>query len=52
VTGKPVYLREAVRGTDEAARRTARKALNRLVAEAEKVRQPSSVVSLAHVIDE
>src|ERR687893_1908724 len=52
VTGKPVYLRETVRGTDEAARRTARKALNRLVAEAEKARRPSSVVSLGHVIDE
>jgi hypothetical protein len=35
VTGKPVYLRETVRGTDEAARRTARKVLNRLVAEAD-----------------
>ena len=52
VTGKPVYLRETVRGTDDAARRTARRTLNRLVAEAEKARRPSSVVSLGHVIDE
>jgi integrase len=52
VTGKPVYLRETVRGTDDAARRTARRALNRLVAEAEKTRRPSSTISLGHVIDE
>ncbi|MGH3692506.1 MAG: hypothetical protein ACRDRX_00620 [Pseudonocardiaceae bacterium] len=52
VTGKPVYLRETVRGTDEAAHRTARRTLNRLIAEAEKVRRPSSEVSLRHVIDE
>ena len=52
VTGKPVYLRETVRGTDDAARRTARRTLNRLVAQAEKTRQPSSAVSLGHVIDE
>ncbi len=52
VTSKPVYLRETVRGTDQAAHRTARRALNRLVAEAEKARQPSSVISLDQVIDE
>lgn len=52
VTGKPVYLRETVRGTDEVARRTARRALNRLIAEAEKARRPSSEVSLARVIEE
>ncbi|MGH4008927.1 MAG: site-specific integrase [Pseudonocardiaceae bacterium] len=52
VTGKPVYLRETVRGTDDAARRMARRTLNRLVAEAEKARRPSSVVSLGHVINE
>jgi len=52
VTGKPVYLRETVPGTDGAARRAARRALNRLVAEAEKARQPSSVISLGQVIDE
>ncbi|MGH3534654.1 MAG: tyrosine-type recombinase/integrase [Pseudonocardiaceae bacterium] len=52
VTGKPVYLRETVRGTDDAARRTAKRTLNRLVTEAEKARRPSSVVSLGHVIDE
>ena len=52
VTGKPVYLRETVRGTDDAARRTERRTLNRLVAEAEKARRPSSVVSLGHVLDE
>src|SRR5918912_1436805 len=52
VTGKPVYLRETVRGTDQAAHRTARRALNRLVAEAEKARQPSSAISLGQVIDE
>lgn len=33
-------------------RRTTRRTLNRLVAEAEKARRPSSVVSLGHVIDE
>ena len=52
VTGKPVYLRETVRGTDDAARRTAKRTLNRLVAEAERARRPSSVISLGHVIDE
>ncbi len=36
MTGKPIYLRETVQGTDDAARRKARRALNRLVAEAEK----------------
>lgn len=36
VIGNPVYLQETVRGTDDAARRTARRALNCLVAEAEK----------------
>lgn len=41
-----------MRGTDDAARRTARRALNRLVAQAEKARRPSSAVSLGHVIDE
>ena len=50
--GRPVYLRETVCGTDEAARRTAQRTLNRLVAEAEKARRPSSVISLGHVIDE
>lgn len=52
VTGRPLYLRETVRGTDEAARRTARRTLHRLVAEAEKARRPSSVISLGHVIEE
>jgi integrase len=52
VSGKPVYLRESVRGTDDAARRAARRALNRLIAEAEKARRPSSVISLGQVIDE
>jgi hypothetical protein len=51
VTGKPVYLRETGRGTGDAACRTARRTLNRLVAEAEKARRPSSVVSLGCVID-
>ncbi len=46
VTGRPVYLRETVCGTDDAARRTARRTLNRLIAEAEKTRRPSSGVSL------
>jgi hypothetical protein len=41
-----------VRGTDDAARHTARRALNRLVAEAEKARWPSSAESLGHAIDE
>lgn len=41
-----------MRGTDDAARRMARRTLNRLVAEAEKARRPSSVISLGHVIDE
>lgn len=52
VTGRPAYLRETVCGTDDAARRTARRTLNRLVAEAEKARRPSSVVPLGQVIDE
>jgi integrase len=52
VPGKPVYLRETVRGTDDAAHRTAKRALNRRVAEAEKERRPSSVISLSHAIDE
>jgi integrase len=52
VTGRPVYLRETVYGTDDAARRTARRTLNRLVAAAEKARRPSSAVSLSQVIDE
>jgi len=52
VTGWPVYLREMVRGTDDAARHTARRALNRLVAETEKARWPSSAESLGHAIDE
>jgi len=52
VTGRPVYLRETVPGTDDAARRKARRVLNRLVAEAEKTRQPSSAISLGQVIDE
>jgi hypothetical protein len=52
VTGKPVYLRETVRGSDDAARRTARRALNRLVTGAEKARGPSSVISLSDVINE
>jgi hypothetical protein len=43
VTGKPVYLGETGRGTGDAARRTARRTLNRLVAEAEKAHRPSSV---------
>ena len=51
-TGRPVYLRETVYGTDDAARRTARRTLNRLVAAAEKARRPSSAVSLSQVIDE
>jgi integrase len=41
-----------VYGTDDAARRTARRTLNRLVAAAEKARRPSSAVSLSQVIDE
>ncbi|MGH3972440.1 MAG: hypothetical protein ACRDS9_03825 [Pseudonocardiaceae bacterium] len=52
VTGKPVCLRETVRGIDDAAHRTVRRALNRLVADAEKARGPSSVILLGQVIDE
>lgn len=52
VTSKPVYLRETMPGTKEAARRKARRALNWLVAEAEKTCQPSSAISLGQVIDE
>lgn len=52
VTGRQAYLRETVRGTDAAAYRTAKKALNRLVAQAEKARRPSSAVSLGQVLDE
>ena len=48
MTGRTV----SVRGTDDAARRMARQTLNRLVAEADKGRRPSSVISLGHVIDE
>lgn len=52
VTDKPVYLRETVRRTDEAVRRTARRTLNpALVVEAEKVHWPSPVMSLEYVID-
>jgi integrase len=52
VTGKPVYLRETVAGADDAAHRKARRVRNRLIAEAERARGPSSTVSLGHVIDE
>lgn len=47
-TGRTV----SVRGTDDAARRVSRQTLNRLVAEADKGRRPSSVISLGHVSDE
>ena len=39
-------------GTDDAAHRTAKRALNRLVAEVDEERRPSSVISLSHAIDE
>ena len=50
VTGRQVYLTETVRGTDKAALREAKRVRNRLVAQAERQRQPSSGASLAYVI--
>jgi integrase len=52
VTGKRIYLRGTVPGTDPAARRAANKLLNQLVAEAERSGQPASAVTLNHMLDE
>ncbi|MEV6603881.1 site-specific integrase [Kutzneria sp. NPDC051319] len=52
VTGKRVYLRETVPGTDKAAEKRAEKALTRLLAQVDAQRVPETSVSLSHAIDE
>jgi integrase len=42
VTGKQVYLRETIQGTDRAAARKARGAMARLVAQVDSQRSPRS----------
>jgi integrase len=52
VTGRRTYRREKIHGTNEAAYRRATKAINRLAAEVDAQRAPSSAVSLSQTIDE
>lgn len=47
VTGKRVYLRENVKGTDEAAYKHAEKVMNRLLTKVEGQRSSTSSVTLA-----
>jgi len=52
VSGKRVYLRETIQGTDRAAERKARSAMARLVARVDGQRSPQSSAKLAHALDE
>jgi integrase len=52
VTGKRVYLRETINGTDAAAYKRARRALNKLLTQVDSQRSAPSSVSLSHALDE
>lgn len=52
VTGKRVYLRDNVKGTDKAAYKRAEKAMTRLLAQVDAQRSPTSSVSMAYAVDE
>jgi integrase len=52
VTGKRVYLRENLKGTDKAAYKRAEKVMNRLLTKVEDQRSPTSSVTLAYAVDE
>jgi integrase len=52
VTGKRVYLRETVQGTDKAAQKRADKALTKLLAQVDAQRTTQSSVSLSYAINE
>ncbi|MCE7011822.1 site-specific integrase [Kibdelosporangium philippinense] len=52
VTRRRSYLRETIQGTDSAAYKRAQRALTRLSAEIDKLRAPTSSVSLGYAIDE
>jgi integrase len=52
VTGRRVYLRETIQGTDRAAERRARSAMARLIAQVDSQRSPQSSATLAHALAE
>jgi len=52
VTGRRVYLQKTIEGTDRSAERQANAALASLIAQVDKQRSPSSMVSLAQTLDE
>lgn len=52
VTGKRVYLRENLKGTDKAAYKRAEKVMNRLLTKVEDQRSPTSSVTMAYAVDE
>jgi len=52
VTGKRVYLRETIKGTDKAAHKRAESVLNRLLTQVDQQRSAQSTVSLGYAIDQ
>lgn len=52
VTGKRVYLRESVKGTDKAAYKLAERVMNRLLTKVDDQRSPTSSVSVSHAVGE
>ncbi|WP_246842778.1 tyrosine-type recombinase/integrase [Allokutzneria sp. NRRL B-24872] len=52
VTGKRVYLRETIQGTDEAAQKRAQKKLNEFAVRVDKQRKTPSSVKLSYALDE
>lgn len=52
VTGKRVYLRDTINGTDAAAYKRAQRALNKLLTQVDSQRSAPSSVPLSHALDE
>ncbi|MDI2031698.1 tyrosine-type recombinase/integrase [Saccharopolyspora sp. TS4A08] len=52
VTGKRVYLRETIQGTDRAAHKRAEKVLNKLLAQADKQQTATSSVKFSFALEE
>ncbi|GAA3436992.1 tyrosine-type recombinase/integrase [Kutzneria kofuensis] len=52
VTGKRVYLRETIKGTDDVAMKRAEKKLNELLVQVDKQRNAPSAVKLGYAIDQ
>ena len=52
LTGKRVYKRDTIKGTDDASRKLANKRLNKLLVEVDEQSSPSSSVAFGDAVDE